>query len=234
MKKAKLWILPNFLGEENTKFFPEVLQEILASLDGLVAESEKNARRFLAAFLSADVWKKIPIYLLNEHYPSFDEYIPMLLSGKVLGLISDAGMPCIADPGSAFIFATQKNNISVEVVSGYSSIYLSLILSGLDGNRFSFQGYLPKKEEELLETLKNLEKKSLSEKSTQIWIETPYRVGKMFDFCLKVLHPNTYLCVAQNLLCANQRVITKKIALWMEKNLKTEKANSVFLLRANK
>jgi 16S rRNA (cytidine1402-2'-O)-methyltransferase len=230
-----LILLPNLLDESSDidLYLPKKLKETLLSLDGLIAESEKSARHFLFKFLSKDEFLKIKIKLLNEHtkQEELKSFIKDIASQR-WGLISDAGLPCIADPGSNLVKLAHENNIEVEALFGPSSIFLSLMLSGLNAQKFSFLGYLPREENLLVKEIKSLENISSSEKSTQIFIEAPYRSDKIFELLKKHLKETTYLCIAVNLTSKDQKVITKSIKEMRKVNLIIGKNPTIFLVQA--
>ena len=163
-----LIVLPNLLNEEADPdlFFPKKLKDIIHSLNGLIAEDEKNGRKFLKRFYANDDWKKIKIEVLNEHSDRviIFELIKQIKNNR-WGIISDAGLCCIADPGSELIYEAKKESINIEVISGPSSIFFALILSGLHSQRFSFQGYLPREENELIKKNKTFGKTIKSRKN---------------------------------------------------------------------
>jgi 16S rRNA (cytidine1402-2'-O)-methyltransferase len=225
-------LLPNLLDESLPfePFLPVSVVTAVVSLQGLIAESEKAGRRFLRRFLSHDDMVKVPLKTLNEHTSKdhLEELLEPLMQGQIWGLISDAGLPCIADPGSDLVWLAQGKKIVVETFVGPSSILMSLQLSGFCGQRFCFHGYLPREISELEIKIKELEKRSVEE--TQIWIEAPYRSGKMLELLKRVLQPNTRLCVAVNLTMPNQRVGSQTISKWRVEPFPLEKEPAVFLL----
>ncbi|HEU63944.1 MAG: Ribosomal RNA small subunit methyltransferase I [Candidatus Anoxychlamydiales bacterium] len=230
-----LELLPNLLDEsaDIDLYFPKNLKNIILSLDGLIAENEKNARRYLLRFIDREKLQKVPITLLNEHTKE-DEILDLLklIENKKIGLISDAGLSCIADPGSKLVRLARDKNIKIEAYPGPSSIFLALMLSGLNAQRFAFQGYLPRKEEELIQKIKDLEKESSLNKITQVFIEAPYRSDKMLDFLIKTLKSAATLSLAINLTSKEEKVITKKIYEFKKLNLRIGKNPTVFLFEA--
>ena len=155
-----------------------------------------------------------------------------LIENKKIGLISDAGLPCIADPGSKLVKLARAKNIKIEAYPGPSSIFLALMQSGLNAQKFAFQGYLPRKEEELIEKIKYLEKESFQNKITQIFIEAPYRSDKMLNLLLKILKGDVLLSLAINLTSKDEKVITKKVYEFKKLKVVIGKNPSVFLLEA--
>jgi 16S rRNA (cytidine1402-2'-O)-methyltransferase len=227
-----LILLPNLLSDDADidLYFPKKLKDIILSLDGLIAENEKNARHYLLKFLSKDEFQKIKIELLNEHSTDDDlDKLLKLICNKTYGLISDSGLPCIADPGSQLVKKANQLNINVTAVTGPSSIFLALMLSGLNGQRFSFHGYLPKKDDELIKKIRSLENESLKNESTQIFIEAPYRSDRMLNILKTTLKDDCFLTVAINLTGKDEKVITKKIKEWKLDKLIIGKVPTIFL-----
>ncbi len=229
---GKLLLLPNVLDETLAPepFLPASVGAAVASIQGLIAESEKSARRYLRKFLSHDAMAKMPLKTLNEHTPAqeLSELLKPILNGEIWGLISDAGLPCVADPGSDLVWLAHDKKIPVETFVGPSSIMMALQLSGFCGQRFCFHGYLPREIPELEQKIKELEKRSKNE--TQIWIEAPYRTAKILDVLKKILQPNTRLCIAVNLTTQTERVVSQTMAKWKNFSLSLEKEPAVFLV----
>lgn len=232
MAKGKLLLLPNVLEEElpSDPFLPLSVGQAVATLQGLIAESEKAARRYLRRFISHEQMSQMPLKTLNEHSQAKDlaSLLEPLEKGECWGLVSDAGLPCIADPGSDLVWLAQQRKITVETFVGPCSLILALQLSGFNGQRFCFHGYLPRETIDLETKLKELEKRSKQE--TQIWIEAPYRSAKMLEALKKTLQPTTRLCVALNLNTSKQRVISQPVSGWKTDPFLPEKEPAVFLL----
>ncbi len=225
---GKLYLLPNILDETapTELFLPISVNKAVASIQGLIAESEKMARRYLRRFLSHDEMAKMPLKLLNEHTKEIEDLIQPISRGETWGLISDAGLPCIADPGADLVWTAHERKIEVQTFVGPSSLIMALQLSGLGGQQFSFHGYLPREQNQVEAKIRDLEKQS----GTQIWIEAPYRSAKMLDLLKKNLQPQTKLCVAVNLTLATQRVVSQSVAKWRSFPFNLEKEPAVFLL----
>lgn len=232
MAAGKLFLLPNLLHEEalpDTCFPPRVAQ-VVPLLQGLIAESEKQARRYLRRFLTHEQMKSLPLQSLNEHTKKeeLEAILQPLREGQTWGLISDAGLPCIADPGADLVFLARQNGVNVEAVAGPSSIIMALQLSGFSGQRFAFHGYLPREVEDLEIALRKLEEQARF--ATQIWIEAPYRSSKMLDILKNVLQPQTKLCIATDLTMPEERVVSQTIAKWRAASFPLAKSPCVFLL----
>lgn len=232
--KKKLILLPNLLDEKQSiDILPGAIKDVVNSIDGLIAESEKNARRYLIKFMSHEKANKLPVLLLSEHTTNNElkDIIKSISLKNTLGVISDCGLTCLADPGSDLVSLCHKNNIEVVSYPGPCSIITALQLSGFSGQKFAFLGYLPREKDELVKELKNLEKRAVSEKQTQIWIEAPYRFHNMLQSIINSLNENTYLCVAKDLTLPSQKVISMKIKDWKKKKLfEDKKIRAVFLI----
>lgn len=221
-----LYLLPNLLDEtlDHDPFLPISVGEVVASLDGIIAESEKGARRFMKRF--TDKFREIPIRLLNEHTDGIDTLIGPLQKGEKWGLISDAGLPVLADPGARLIRRLHTLNVPIETLPGPSSIVYALQLSGLSAQNFTFHGYPPKEEKTLKEKLRTLPKDH-----THLFIEAPYRTDKFLKNLVNGLQEETDLSVAWNLTLPSQGVKTQKIAQWKKLLPALGKVPAVFVIR---
>jgi 16S rRNA (cytidine1402-2'-O)-methyltransferase len=204
-----LYLLPNVLDQDQDgkDVFLPVVFDIVSSLQGLIAESDRGGRHFLRRFST-----HLPIHTLNEHTHERDvlALTDPLQRGEKWGLISDAGVPCVADPGARLVLLCHQKNIPVVAIPGPSSIILILMLSGLNSQVFTFHGYLPQDKTALITKIRHMEK----EKGSHIFIETPYRNQKLLETLLSTLSPSTYLCIAWNLTTPTQGVITRSIKEW--------------------
>lgn len=235
----KLYLFPNLLDEagDHTLVLPASVNAAVAQIDGLIAESEKAAYRFLRrfAFAPPKTFREIPIQLLNEHteQKKLNDLLTPILQGQTWGLISDCGMPCLADPGSNLVFKARQKGIAIKTFTGPSSILLALVLSGLGGQRFTFHGYLPKEEPLLIKAVQEMEKRSAKELSTQLFIETPYRNEKLLATLLKTLSDTTFLCIATDLTTEKEEVATATVAQWKKKGaISLDKRPTVFLINS--
>ena len=235
--KPALLLLPNLLGEikHHAPFLPASVDKAVATLDGLIAESATAGRRYLARFETKKPVNDIPIALFNEHTP--DDTIDFLLEpirkGERWGLISDAGLPCVADPGAKLVKRARHSGIVVQAFVGPSSLLLALMLSGLPGQRFYFAGYLDKEPKKREEEIRELERNSQKEHATQIVIETPYRNMHLLESLLNQLKGESQLCVAWDLTLPTQSVVSQKVNLWKKSPLPNlEKKAAVFLFSA--
>lgn len=234
-----LYLFPNLIfdAESHAGQLPVTLDAAVVQILGLIAESEKEGRRFLRrfTFASPKTFRDIPIRLLNEHSTESDkkELLKEIKQGT-WGLISDCGMPCLADPGADLVLMARESGIAIEMFAGPSSILFALVLSGLGGQHFTFHGYLPKDEAQLALELRKIEKLSAKEKSTHLFIETPYRNLKMFQKLLSTLSDSTWLCVACDLSAPQQYVQTKKMGAWKKNSPPNiDKRPTVFVIKSS-
>lgn len=233
-----LYLFPNLLADLETHggYLPASVDAAVAKIDGLIAEDEKQGRRFLRrfTFLPPKTFRDVPIRLLNEHSTEEDKkgLLKEIKNGGTWGLVSDCGMPCLADPGADLVLMARENGIAVETFAGPSSIMFSLVLSGLGGQHFTFHGYLPKAENLLVQELKRIEKLSIKEGSTHLFIETPYRNQRLLEKLIASLEEKTWLCVACDLTLPSQYVQTRKIKDWKKISLPNiDKRPCVFVLK---
>jgi 16S rRNA (cytidine1402-2'-O)-methyltransferase len=235
-KLGTLYFIPVTLGDNNiTKVIPKDVISITQQLDEFVVESEKTARHFLSAIKHSKPIREITLKTLNEHTP--DKEIPLLLNsllaGKDIGLMSDAGCPGIADPGAKLAALAHQKGVRVAPLVGPSSILLSLMASGLNGQRFTFLGYLPADKTARIQTLKDIEKSSKNHQETQVFIETPYRNQHMLEDILNSCGSETRLCVACNISLDDEFIATKSVRNWKQNALPDlNKKPTVFLLLA--
>lgn len=231
-----LYLVPVTLGDDSiTRVLPPEVVNIAKQLDCFVVESEKSARHFLSTIKTIKPVRELKLNLLNEHTEdrALPDLLKPLLAGKDIGLMSDAGCPGVADPGAKLVELAHQKGIRVVPFVGPSSILLSLMASGLNGQQFAFLGYLPVDKTQRNQKLKEVEKRSLTHKETQLFIETPYRNQHMLEAILSVCQPNTKLCVACDISLATETIVTKTIVNWKKSALPDlHKRPTVFLLLA--
>jgi 16S rRNA (cytidine1402-2'-O)-methyltransferase len=235
--KGTLYLLPTPIGE-NPVFdsVPVNNKTVIDTLRIFVVEEIRTARRFLRKLNPDFPIDDCQFYVLNEHTLANIDLTPVLrfaLDGHNIGLISEAGLPCIADPGSDLVLLAQQNDIRVVPLVGPSSIVMTLMASGLCGQHFAFQGYLPAHKPELIDKIHKLEQHSRLHRQTQLFIEAPYRNNQLFDTLLSVCRANTLLCVACNITQNDEYIKTKSIAQWKQTPFpKLHKKPTVFALWA--
>lgn len=233
MKRGTLHIIPSLIAEGTVeKSLPPFTLSTIGALNEFVAEDEKSARRFIKTVCPSREIRSITINVLNEH--TRDNEIPILLKplldGYDVGLISDAGAPCVADPGARLVDLAHNNGISVIPHVGPSSILLALMGSGLEGQRFTFHGYLPAKADERKKRIREIERDCLSQKATHIWIETPYRNDAMLQDIISTCGRETKLCIAAEITGVNESIVTKKIVEWKKNPPILKDKPAVFLI----
>ena len=213
--------------------FPEFNDSIINSIDYFVVENIKVSAAFIKKTYPQKEINYDNFELLNEDDQiETSKHLSPCIDGKNIGLLSDAGCPNIADPGSKLILHAHENNIKVIPLVGPSSIFLAMMGSGLNGNNFSFNGYLPIDENERSRKIKKLEIISLKNNQSQIFIETPYRNQKLLNEFLKYLNNNTYLCIAKNIGSNNEYIKTKKIHEWKKLKFTIDKEPTIFVFHS--
>lgn len=227
-----LYAIPTSLGGTPQSSLPAPALEQIRRLKDFVAENAKSARAFLAAAGCSP--RELSLSELNEHTAATE--LPRLLQplrdGRPLGLLSEAGCPAIADPGAALVEAAHGEGFRVVPLIGPSSITLALMASGLEGQRFTFCGYLPREAAERTRRIRELEQRSRRERETQIFIETPYRNDALFGALLGACAAGTRLCVAADLTLESESVRTRTVAEWRRASGTIGKRPAVFLLLA--
>jgi len=230
--KGVLYIIPVLLGGDDISLLPESTLKAIRPLKHFIVENSKSARQFLKLAQIDSTQQELIINEIDKHqdHQPFDEFLKPALTGNDVGLLSEAGVPCVADPGSGFIMAAHRNGIKVIPLTGPSSILLALMSSGLNGQSFCFHGYLPVNREERMQKLKLLERDAQSKKQTQIFIETPYRNTPLLKDLLETLSPSTKLCIACNLTLPDEFIQTKNILAWKKQIPELNKKPAVFLI----
>ena len=234
-RRGSLYLLPNALGDvEPEAVIPAAVLDRTRSLDYIVAEDPKAARAFLKRIGATRPLQSIRVERLDHNTREGDvpALLEPLLAGSDAGLLSEAGLPAVADPGASLVRLAHERDIRVVPLSGPSSIMLALAASGLDGQRFVFHGYLPVAEAELVSTLKECERQSRNLKQTQIFIETPYRNDRTLATMLRALAPATLVCVAADLSLESEAVKTRPVAAWRKETPQLKGRPTVFLLLA--
>lgn len=232
--KGKLYLIPTPLGEyEPAEVLPAPVLQTIAQLKCFVVEELRTARRFLSkAGLKGHI-DELEFHTLNEHTGQQEvDAMARLFDDKDVGLISEAGLPAVADPGAALVALCHKNDIEVVPLTGPSSLMLALMASGLNGQSFAFRGYLPAKTDERRSALKTIERESKQLNQSQIFIETPYRNDALFKDLLQFLQPDTRLTVAADLTLPDQYIRTRTVAQWRGKPVNIGKRPCVFIILA--
>lgn len=228
--KPALLLLPNLLGDHkhHELFLPPSVDKAMTSIQGLISESVKEGRRYLSRFQLDKPVHEIPLALCNKHTrdDEIDFLLEPVMKGERWGLISDCGLPCLADPGARLVKRAKEVGIPVKAFVGPSSIVLALMQSGLSGQHFSFHGYLDKDSARLRKQIQQLEQTPV----THIFMERPYQNQATLEALVDTLAPDTQLCVAWELTNPDQGVLTQSVAIWRKSPLPNlEKRNALFL-----
>ena len=233
MKKGTLFLIPALLGESPVRnVVPDYNIEIIRNLKYFIVEEIRTARRFLKKTSPTLLIDELQFLIFNEHTPSenLSLFLEPLVNGHDTGLLSEAGLPCVADPGAGILRIAHEANIRVHPLVGASSLMLSLMASGFNGQNFSFIGYLPIEKNARLTRLKELERNIYSMDQTQIFIEAPYRNIQVFQAILETCREGTLLCLATELTTSKENIVVKTIRNWKGKQPEIDKKPTVFLL----
>lgn len=234
MSKGSLYLIPSPLGDyAPSEVIPEGTLRVLRGISTFVVEEVRTARRYLSAAGLKGKIQDLEFHELNEHSTEADvTALAALFDKGDVGLISEAGLPAVADPGAALVALCHREGIRVIPLSGPSSLMLALMASGLDGQSFAFWGYIPAKTEERRAAIRRLEKDSAAAHQTQIIIETPYRNDSLLKDLLEQLNPRTRLCAAAALTTPDAFVRTASVQSWRKNPVQIGKIPCVFLILA--
>ena len=231
--ETALYLIPVTLGDTAVeKVLPAHNKEIILGIKHFIVEDVRSARRFLKKVDRDINIDELTFYELNKHTSPevIGSYLKPLGEGLPMGVISEAGCPAVADPGADVVAIAQRKRLKVVPLVGPSSIILSVMASGFNGQSFAFHGYLPIDAGERAKTLKHLEARAYSEHQTQLFIETPYRNLKMFEDILRACRPQTRLCIAANLTCEGEYAVTRTVAEWKGQRPPIDKIPCIFLI----
>lgn len=236
MNTGTLFFIPVTMGESDIRqVIPDGVLKQIHALNHFIVENEKTARHFLSATGHPTPIRELTFEVLNIDTPAkgLPGLLKPLLDGKDVGLMSEAGCPGIADPGAALAAVAHQKNIRIAPLVGPSSILLGLMASGLNGQRFTFLGYLPVDKAARLKEIKQIEQHSKARNETQILIETPYRNQHMLEDLIASCQANTRICVACNISTVDELIVTRTVAQWKQSTLPDlHKKPTVFLLLA--
>ena len=229
-----LYLLPAYLSENSPiDYFAPTIKDIIMNVDHYFVENEKTARKVIKFFCPEKTQSDLKLFLLDKYSESADLKTAqeLMKNGQDFGLLSEAGLPCIADPGNIIVKWCHENNIKVIPINGPSSIILSLIASGFNGQEFSFNGYLPIDTVAKKQKIQFLESQMQKTGYSQIFMETPYRNNQLVEALTKFLNPQTKLCIASNINHPTEEFIrTKKIADWKKEKPDLHKIPTVFVI----
>lgn len=233
LSKGKLYIIPVPISDDTLhKVIPDYNRELIGNMRCFVVEKLKTARQFLRGLISDFPIDDSVFYELDKHanYAVDNELKSVLLSGKDIGLMSESGYPGVADPGTTVVQLAHGLGVEVIPLVGPGSVFMALAASGLNGQGFTFHGYLPKKENELNQALKNIAQQILKTGYAQIFIETPYRNQSMFAEILKNIPGDLQLTIAYDITGEHQKIITRPMHAWKKEPFQFEKWPCVFIL----
>lgn len=231
-----LYLVPTFLAETNPEnVFPALNANVISQLQVFVVENLKTARRFISAICPEKNISQLEFYVINKKSTQEDwfDLVQLLNTACDIGLMSDAGLPAIADPGAELVHLAHQKNYVVKPLVGPSSIVMALMASGLNGQKFQFHGYLPIDKNQLQKSIRTIEQASAKEQSAQIFMDTPYRSDQLLNTLLNTCSPNTFLCVAANISGNQEQIKTQTISAWANDLPSLHKVPCIFILQAN-
>jgi 16S rRNA (cytidine1402-2'-O)-methyltransferase len=230
---GKLYLIPTTLGEMNADdVLPQTIKRTIDFIDYYIVENEKTARKSIKMVHAEKKQSELKLFLLNKHTDTKAhlDFIKPLLEGHNVGLMSEAGCPGVADPGAVIVKIAHEKGIQVIPLVGPSSILLALMASGMNGQSFTFNGYLPIDKSEKKQALKSLEKLSFDKNQSQLFIETPYRNNKLLEDILQTLQPNTLLCVACDITLPTEYIKTMTVNLWKKQKVDLHNRPCIFII----
>ena len=232
---GKLYLIPNTLGSTDTAAtIPSEVAALAVELRNFIVEDLRNARRYLRLLDSKMDIDGSKFYPLNKHTSpeQWAEYLKPLQAGHNVGIISEAGCPGVADPGAEVVKLAHESGIEVVPLVGPSSILLAMMASGMNGQSFAFNGYIPIKKEERIKTIKQLENRSRTEQQAQLFIETPFRNKHLLADIINSCAVSTKLCIACNITLPDQYIVTRTIAQWKGKLPELHKKPTIFIIQS--
>jgi 16S rRNA (cytidine1402-2'-O)-methyltransferase len=231
---GKLYLIPTTLGEEGdpNDVLPQTIKRSIDFINDYIVENEKTARRFIKSIQPAKVQASLRLSALNKH-TEVSEHSKMLqacMEGKNVGLMSEAGCPGVADPGAVIVKLAHEKGIQVVPLVGPSSILLAIMASGMNGQSFAFNGYIPIDKGEKKTALKNLEKLSQDKNQSQLFIETPYRNNKMLEDIINAVNPSTYICIATDITMPTEFIKTMRASEWKKIKVDLHNRPTIFII----
>lgn len=229
---GKLFLIPTTLGaNEPLEVLPISVKKTVEDIDFFIVENEKSARRFIKKIAPRKSQPSLRLFVLDKYTSDFESksFIDPCFQGINVGLLSEAGVPAIADPGASIVMLAHQKNVEVVPLVGPSSIILAMMGSGLNGQNFAFNGYLPIDKMERKKKIKEFEKWSKQNNQTQLFIETPYRNQNLFNELKNSLTPSTFLCVAADLTLSTEYIKTLTAKDWKTENIDLHKRPCIFI-----
>ncbi len=236
MEKGKLYLIPTRLGDNAPlEVLPISVKKIIELVNHYIVENEKTARNFIKKISPGKSQPSLKIHVLNKFTQATElgSFLNPCEEGKPVGLISEAGCPAIADPGADIVRIAHQKGIQVVPLVGPSSILLAMMASGMNGQKFTFNGYLPIDNSERKKALKTLERESFNTNASQIFIETPYRNNKILEEIIKTLQPETNVCVACDITLPTEYIRTQTVKEWKKTKLDLHKRPTIFIIHKN-
>lgn len=231
--RGKLYLIPTTLGEMDPHdVLPQTVKRAIDFIDDYIVENEKTARKFIKSIHPEKVQSSLRLSPLNKR-TEVSEYNAMIapcMKGLNIGLMSEAGCPGVADPGAVIVKIAHENGIQVIPLVGPSSILLAMMGSGMNGQSFAFNGYLPIDKGDKKTALKNFENLSATKNQSQIFIETPYRNNKLLEDLLQTLQPNTHLCIATDITLPTEYIKTFRVADWKKVKVDLHNRPTIFII----
>jgi 16S rRNA (cytidine1402-2'-O)-methyltransferase len=232
---GKLYLIPTTLGEETAplEVMPLSVKKVIEEVDYFIVENEKSARRFIKKIAPKKSQSSLQLLLLDKYAKELETstYLDGCLQGKHIGLLSEAGVPAIADPGASIVKLAHEKGIQVVPLVGPSSILMAMMASGMNGQNFAFNGYLPIDKADRKKAIKDLERVSKEKNQSQVFIETPYRNEKLFADLKAVLTPSTRLCIAADITLSSEYIKTHEIRNWKHQKPDLHKRPAIFIIQ---
>lgn len=232
-KKGKLYLIPTTLGEcDINDVMPLSISRTIDFVDCFIVENEKTARKCIKSTNPTKIQANLTLFTLNKHtlVSEHNKMIQPCIEGKNIAIMSEAGCPGVADPGAVIVKLAHEKGIQVVPLVGPSSILLALMASGMNGQSFTFNGYIPIEKSEKKTFLRMLEKLSQDKNTTQIFMETPYRNNKMLEDILQALQPTTHLCIATDITLPTEFIKTMKVADWKNTTVDLHNRPTIFII----
>jgi 16S rRNA (cytidine1402-2'-O)-methyltransferase len=230
---GKLYLIPTTMGDcDPMDVLPQTVKRSIDFIDYYIVENEKTARKSIKGVNPEKKQSELKLFVLNKHTETKEhlDFIKPLLEGKNMGLMSEAGCPGVADPGAVIVKLAHEKGIQVIPLVGPSSILLAMMASGMNGQSFTFNGYLPIEKGEKKIALKNLEKLSQDKNQSQIFIETPYRNNKMLEDILQAINPATHLCIATDITLPSEYIKTMRASDWKKAKVDLHNRPTIFII----
>ena len=230
---GKLYLIPTTMGDcDPMDVLPQTVKRSIDFIDHYIVENEKTARKSIKGVNPEKKQSELKLFVLNKHTETKEhlDFIKPLLEGKNIGLMSEAGCPGVADPGAVIVKLAHEKGIQVIPLVGPSSILLAMMASGMNGQSFTFNGYLPIEKGEKKTALKNLEKLSQDKNQSQIFIETPYRNNKMLEDILQAINPATHLCIATDITLPSEYIKTMRASDWKKTKVDLHNRPTIFII----